>query len=360
MPTFADIAALLNVPVSGDGSRRISGIATLMDAGPDDLTFLSSVEYLEQFAATRAAAVIVDRSVKLMDGAKSTRSGDGRNVAAPALLLVDDCDLALAAALPLFAPPIQMPALGIDSAARVAPSAMLGEGVRVGPFVHIGERTKIGRNTFLHAGAFVGDDVTIGDDCQIFPNAVVRERITIGHRVILNSGSVIGTDGFGYKWDPKRKQHVKIPHIGTVIIEDDVEIGSCTCVDRAKFSATRVGRGTKLDNLVQIGHNVVLGPHCVFAGQVGVAGSTTIGAGVVVGGQTAIVEHRTVADGARIASCSAVYRDVEAGAVVSGVPADEHNGTLRSQVAMRKLPDLIKKVRELERELKALRSQQNS
>ncbi|MBC8108307.1 MAG: UDP-3-O-(3-hydroxymyristoyl)glucosamine N-acyltransferase [Anaerolineae bacterium] len=359
MPTVADIAALLNVPVSGDTSRQVSGIATLTDAGPTDVSFLSSGEYLEQFAATRATAVIVDRSVRLPAEAKSGGNGDGGK-SAPALMLVDDSDLAVALVLPLFAPPIQMPPVGIDPAARVAPSATLGEGARVGPFVQIGERTRIGRNTFVHAGAFVGDDVTIGDDCQIFPNVSVRERVTIGNRVILNSGCVIGTDGFGYKWDPKRKQHVKIPHIGTVVIEDDVEIGSCTCVDRAKFAATRVGRGTKLDNQVQIGHNAVLGPHCIFAGQVGIAGSVTLGAGVVIGGQTAIVEHLNIADGARIASCSAVYRDVEAGASVSGIPADEHNGTLRSQVAFRKLPDLIKKVRELEREIKQLRSMQKS
>lgn len=358
MPTVADIAALLNVPVmSGDASRQINGVATLHDAGSTDITFLSSDEYLDEFAATRAAAVIVDRSVKLASEPKLSGNGSG---SAPALLLVDDADLALALALQLFAPPIPVPPPGIDPAARVSPSATLADGVRVGPFVQVGERAKIGRNTFLHAGVFIGDDVTIGHDCQIFPNVSVRERVTIGHRVILNSGCVIGTDGFGYKWDPKRKQHVKIPHIGTVVIEDDVEIGSCTCVDRAKFAATRVGRGTKLDNQVQIGHNAVLGPNCVFAGQVGIAGSVTLGAGVVIGGQTAIVEHLNVADGARIASCSAVYRDVEAGAVVSGIPADEHNGTLRAQVAMRRLPDLIKRVRELEREIKQLRSVQKS
>ncbi|CAN5643458.1 UDP-3-O-(3-hydroxymyristoyl)glucosamine N-acyltransferase [soil metagenome] len=356
MPTVADIAALLKVPVIGDASQRITGVATLREAGETDVSFLSSDAYLEQFRATRAAAVIVNRSVRISPGAERPGGGPSR----PALMLVDDTDLALAEALQLFSVRSAVPPVGVDPAARVAATATIGAGCRIGPFAHVGERSKIGADTVLHAGVFIGDDVSVGDNCQIFPNVVVRERITIGQRVILNACSVIGTDGFGYKWDPKLTQHVKIPHIGTVIIEDDVELGSGTCIDRAKFSATRIGRGTKLDNMVQVGHNTVLGPHCIFAGQVGIAGSVVIGSGVVIGGQTAVRDHVTVGDGVRIASCSAVYSDVESGAVVSGIPTDEHNASLRSQAALRRLPDLVKRVRELQREIKEIRSVQKS
>ena len=172
----------------------------------------------------------------------------------------------------------------------------MGTSVRVGPFVSVGERSRLGDNVVLHPGVFVGDDVEIGDDCELFPQVVVRERISIGKRVIIHAGSVLGSDGFGYRWDGK--QHTKIPQIGRVIVEDDVEIGSCVCIDRAKFSTTRIGKGTKIDNLVQIGHNVQTGPHCIIVGQVGLAGSVKLGAGVVLGGQSAVRDHITLGDGA--------------------------------------------------------------
>lgn len=351
MPTVRDIANLLKVPVVGrDESLPLTGIATLRDAGPGDLSFLSSDEYLEQFTETRASAVIVDRAVKLPP------SDNGRT-SSIAMIVVDDAELALARALELFAGRSAAPPAGIDSSARVSTDATIGDGHRIGPFVSIGHRTRIGRNATIHAGVSIGDDVQIGDDCQIFPNVVVRERITIGHRVILNAGCVIGTDGFGYKWDKQLKQHVKIPHIGTVFIEDDVEIGSCTCIDRAKFAATRIGRGSKLDNLVQIGHNVEVGPMCIIAGTAGIAGSAKLGAGVVIGGAAAVRDHITVGDRTRIAMCSAVFQDTEPDAVVSGIPAHTHSDALRAQAALRRLPELFKKVRELQREIKELQSQ---
>src|SRR5437773_160157 len=152
-----------------------------------------------------------------------------------------------------------------------------------------------------------------------FPQVVIRERITVGHRVIIHAGSVIGSDGFGYRWDGTK--HAKIPQIGTVIIEDDVEIGSCVCIDRAKFSATRIGRGTKIDNLVQIAHNVVVGPHCIIVGQAGIAGSATLGSGVVLGGQSAVRDHVTMGDGSAVAACSGVAEDVDPKTIVSGLPS---------------------------------------
>jgi UDP-3-O-[3-hydroxymyristoyl] glucosamine N-acyltransferase len=345
MPTLADIAGMLHLPAPADpavAAREVSGIATLAEAGPDDLSFLGSDSYLKQFATTRAAAVIVQKRVKL------PREG----VTTP-VFVVDDADLAVAKILEMFAPPVPRPPAGTDGSAHVAVSAALAAGAAIGPNVVIGERCSIGADTVLHANVVIGDDVSIGDRCEIFPGVVIRERVTIGHRVIIHAGSVLGTDGFGYRWDGTR--HVKVPQIGTVVVEDDVEIGSCVCIDRAKFSTTRVGRGTKIDNLVQVGHNVQIGPHCIVTGQVGLAGSVTLGAGVVLGGQSAVRDHVTMGDGSMVAACSGVAEDVEPKMIVSGLPALPHRQSLREQAALRRLPDLVAQVRKLQEELDALR-----
>jgi UDP-3-O-[3-hydroxymyristoyl] glucosamine N-acyltransferase len=199
----------------------------------------------------------------------------------------------------------------------------------------------------------ISDDVIIGNDCEIFPNVVIRERITIGSRVIIHAGSVLGTDGFGYRWDGK--QHAKIPQIGTVLIDDDVEIGSCVCIDRAKMGATRVGRGTKIDNLVQIAHNCNIGANCIIVGQAGCAGSVTLGSGVVLGGQSAIRDHIKLGEGAMVAACAGVAEDVEPKAIVSGIPALPHRQSLREQAALRRLPDLVAQVRKLQEEIQKLK-----
>jgi UDP-3-O-[3-hydroxymyristoyl] glucosamine N-acyltransferase len=213
----------------------------------------------------------------------------------------------------------------------------------------------LGARCVLYPGVYIGDDTTLGDDCHLLPNVVVRERCTLGHRVIVHAGAVIGTDGFGYRWDGK--QHAKVPQIGTVEIGDDVEIGSCACIDRAKFAATRIGHGTKIDNLAQIGHNVVIGPHCIIVGQAGLAGSATLGTGVILGGQSAVRDHITMGDGAMLAACSGVMEDVPAKQIVSGLPALPHRQSLREQAALRRLPDLVVQVRKLEEELRALKAQ---
>jgi UDP-3-O-[3-hydroxymyristoyl] glucosamine N-acyltransferase len=341
--TLAHIAALLNCSVPADGSRAISGIATLPEATPDDISFLGAETYLPQFATTKAAAVIVNRRVRIPE--------DNRKP----LLIVDDADLAVAKVLELFAPPVPRPPIGVHPAARTAPDVRLGEDVAIGANVVIGAGTRIGRNTVIHPGVVISEDVTIGDDCEIHANVTIRERITIGNRVIIHSGSVVGTDGFGYRWDGT--QHKKVPQIGTVIIEDDVEIGSCVCIDRAKFSSTRVGRGTKIDNLVQVAHNVQTGPHCIIVGQAGMAGSVTLGAGVVLGGQCAVRDHVTMGDGSMVAACSGVAEDVDPKTIVSGLPALPHRQTLREQAALRRLPDLVVQVRKLQEQLEELRKQ---
>jgi UDP-3-O-[3-hydroxymyristoyl] glucosamine N-acyltransferase len=269
------------------------------------------------------------------------------------VLPVDDADLAMATIAELFAPPIPRPACGVDPSATVAPTARLAERVALGPNVFVGEGAQIGAGTILHAGVFVGEHVSIGQDCELFPNVVVRERCRLGNRVIIHACSAIGSDGFGYRWDGQK--HAKIPQIGSVEIEDDVEIGSCSCVDRAKFGVTRIGRGSKIDNLVQVAHNVRIGPHCIMAGQAGVAGSVTLGAGAVLGGQCAVRDHVSMGDRAALAACSGAMEDVPAAQVVSGLPAIPHRQFLREQAALRELPDLRLEVRKLRQELEDLK-----
>jgi UDP-3-O-[3-hydroxymyristoyl] glucosamine N-acyltransferase len=341
--TLSDIADLLNCPSPADSSRTVTGVATLVDATPAELSFLASEKYLSDFAATRAAAVIVQKRVKLPPD-------HGKPV-----FVVDDADLAVAQVLERFAPPIPRPPVGCDHTASVAPSASIADGARIGPHVFVGDDCRIGRNVVLHAGVYVGCNVDIGDDCELFPNVVVRERITIGHRVVIHAGSVLGSDGFGYRWDGSK--HLKIPQIGTVIIDDDVEIGSCVCIDRAKFAVTRIGRGTKIDNLVQIGHNVQVGPHCIIVGQAGLAGSVKLGTNVMLGGQSAIRDHITMGDNSAVAACSGVAEDVDANTIVSGLPALPHRQSLREQAALRRLPDLVVQIRKLQEEIERLKQE---
>jgi UDP-3-O-[3-hydroxymyristoyl] glucosamine N-acyltransferase len=343
MPSLAEIASLIGVPAPCDpqeAQRPIAGVASLAEARETDVSFINSDAFLKALAVTRAGAVIANKRVHLP-----------ASVPAP-MLVVDNADLAIARILEFFAPTSPRQPAGIDSAARVAPTAEVGDGASIGFNVFVGERARIGRRTILHPGVYVGDDTVIGDDCQIFPNVVLRERLTIGNRVTIHANSALGSDGFGYRWDGAK--HAKVPQIGSVIIEDDVEIGSCSCIDRAKFGATRVGRGTKIDNLVQIGHNAVIGPHCILVGQSGMAGSAVLGTGVVIGGQTAVRDHTTVGDGAMVAACSGVADDVAPKAVVSGVPAIPHRQTLREQAALRRLPDLVVQVRKLRERLDSL------
>jgi UDP-3-O-[3-hydroxymyristoyl] glucosamine N-acyltransferase len=351
MATVSDIAAMLNAPLGtaaspADARRAVTGVAPLEAASPTELSFLAGDAHLRHLKHTRAAAVIVDRRVKLP--------------ASPAprvpLIIVDDAELATARVLQFFAPPIPRPAAGIDPDARIASSATVADSAAIGAKVVVGERTTIGARTVLHPGVVIGAEVAIGEDCELFPNVVIRERITIGNRVVIHAGSVLGTDGFGYRWDGSR--HVKVPQIGTIAIEDEVEIGSCVCIDRAKMGVTRIGHGTKIDNLVQIAHNCVIGPHCIIVGQAGLAGSVTLGTGVVLGGQSGVRDHVTVGDGAMAAARTAVHEDVDPRAIVSGMPALPHRQSLREQAAMRRLPDLVTQVRELKEEVEKLKKSQ--
>jgi UDP-3-O-[3-hydroxymyristoyl] glucosamine N-acyltransferase len=342
MPTVAEIAELLNcAPPADAGRAEIIGIASIEEAGPEQISYVASDQYVPLLAASRASVIIAQKRLRIPAEWESRA------------MRVDDPEHAVAQVLAMFAPPVPRPPCGIDSSARVSTSATLESDVAVGPHAVIGDNARLGRGSVIHAGVFVGADVSIGEGCEMFPNVVIRERITIGNRVIIHAGSVLGTDGFGYRWDGR--QHQKVPQIGTVIIEDDVEIGSCVCIDRAKFGSTRVGRGTKIDNLVQVGHNVQIGPHCILVGQAALAGSVRLGSGVVLGGQAAVRDHVVIGDGAMAAGCSGVAENVDPKTMVSGTPALPHRQSLREQAALRRLPDLVVQVRKLQEEVDELR-----
>ena len=310
---------------------ELTGVNSLLDATATEVSYLSSDQYLKQFAATKAALVLVPRKVTLP--ATNTIP----------VLVVDDPELAMVKVLKLFAPPTCRPPQGIDPTASIAAGTQIPADAQIGAHVVIGSNVHMGTNCIIHPGVVIGDDVSLGNYCELFANVVIRERITLGNRVIINAGSVLGTDGFGYRWDGR--QHVKVPQIGTIIVEDDVEIGSCTCVDRAKFGATVIGRGSKIDNLVQIAHNVKIGPCSILAGQSGIAGSTTLGTGVVLGGATSVSDHITVGDGVMAAGRTAIHEDIPPRTIVSGMPALPHRQTLREQAAMRKLPEALLQLR---------------
>lgn len=342
MPTLAELADLLNVPCPpGVEDRVVVGMSSLDAAGPNELSVLTADKYVRQYKSTRAGAVLASRKIRFAPRPDVP------------VIVVDDADAASLKVLERLAPPIPQPAPGIHPSAVIAPDAVIGEGAAIGPHVHIGARTRIGKNVRLHAGVCISEDVVLGDDCILYPHVVLRERCTLGNRVIIHANSVIGTDGFGYRWDGTR--HAKIPQIGTVVIEDDVEIGSCTCIDRAKFSETRVGRGTKIDNLVQVAHNVRIGMHSIVCGQVGIAGTATIGNGVILGGATVVRDHVTIGDRVTAAGNSGIADDIESNTVISGVPAVPHRQNLREQSAIKRLPELLVEVRKLQEEIAALK-----
>ena len=341
--TVAELAAKVGGAVEGDGAARVERVAPLEEAGPGAVSFFSNKKYRGAFEASRAAAVIVEPGEEVPAGRTVIRAANPY--------------LAFAKVSTLFNPP-RPAAAGISPQAFVHPTAAVDATAEVMPFAYVGPGAAVGARTTLHPGAHVGEGARVGADCVLYPNVSVRDACVVGDRVILQPGCVIGSDGFGFAFDPqgegKGPRHYKVPQIGNVVVEDDVEIGACTTVDRAALGSTVVGRGAKIDNLVQIAHNVRVGPLSIIVSQVGVSGSTKLGMGVVLGGQAGITGHLTIGDGAKIAAQSGVMEDVEPGAVLLGSPARPRGDAMRIHVSMARLPELVRKVRDLEKQLAKL------
>jgi len=343
--SLGELAGRIGAELRGDAERRIDGVASLAEAGPDRLAFYANPRYRKELSATRAGAVIVS-------------ADDAPHVPArSASLVAAQPYAAFAKAGALFfrelviEPGVQQGAL-VDESARVHGTAAVAPGAYVGP------GASIGAHTTLHAGARVLDGASVGEGCTLWPGAVVRERCVVGNRVVLQPNCVVGSDGFGFAFDPEGDgqgpMHRKVPQAGIVRIEDDVEVGACTCIDRATLGETVIGRGTKIDNLVQIAHNVRVGPLSLLVAQCGISGSTELGQGVVLAGQVGVVGHLKLGDGARVGAQSGVSRDLQDGETVSGSPAIAHREWLRMSAALPRLADLLREVRRLERRVEEL------
>lgn len=338
--TLSDLAALLDCRLEGDGGVEITGVAGLETAGPGQLTFFGNPKLKPQLDATRAAAVIMPI--------------DAPGVPLP-MLRTTHPYLAFAKALGHFHPRPK-PKPGVSPLAVVAEDAVLGEDVSIGPFVVIEAGVRIGARTILHPHVFIGPEAVIGDDCELFPQVSLRERVTLGQRVTVHNGAVIGSDGFGYAKGPDGR-YAKIPQVGTVVIEDDVEIGANTTIDRASIGVTRIGAGSKIDNLVQVAHSCTLGKDVILSAQVGLAGSTTLEDRVTLAGQVGVAGHLTIGHDTVLTAQSGVPNSVPAKSLYSGYPAIPNRDWLKSSVLFSKLPELRKQLTALEKRLAALEAQ---
>jgi len=333
---LGELAERLECRLEGDGGLEISAVCGLEEAGPTDLAFVAHQRYLNRLQASKAGAVILAESLPPVDR--------------PALRAPNPI-LAFARALSLFHPtPVSTP--GIHPTAVVAPDARVAPEASVGPLTVLGPGAEVGAGTALDAHVTVGAGVRIGQGCRIYPQVVLRDGVVLGDRVIIHSGAVIGADGFGFARDGHR--YVKIPQIGRVVIEDDVEIGANTTIDRATLGETRIGRGTKIDNLVQIAHNVRVGADTVIVAQVGISGSSRIGSRVTLAGQVGVVDHVEIGDDVIVGAQAGVTKDIPSGSVVLGSPAIPHVGFKRQLAAAARLPEMRKLLHALQERLAAL------
>ena len=336
-----ELAERLECGLEGDGEIEIARVAGIEDAGAGDLTFLANPKYAAALKRTKASAAIVGV----------------RTVGAPCPVLRSRHPyLTFANALELFADRWR-PAPGVHRLADVAPSAVIAPDASVGPFAVVGEGTRVGARTLVHAHVTIGRHARIGEDCVLHSRVSIRERVEIGNRVIIQDGAVIGSDGFGFAPTPDGTHH-KIPQIGGVVIGDDVEIGANAAIDRPAVGETRIGAGSKIDNLVQVAHGVSLGRNVLLAAQVGVAGSATIEDGVTLAGQVGVAGHITVGKGTIATAQSGIPNSVGPRSFISGYPAIDNREWLKSSVMFRRLPVLRKTIAELERRIAELESRQ--
>ena len=340
---LSDIAEIAGGELVGDGEMVITGVAKIEEAKTGEITFLANPKYAKHLDQTRASAVIVPLNTADVGGKPFLRSSNPY--------------FAFMKVVSVFHPPKPLIEKGIHPTAVIGEGTRLGDGLSIGAYAVIGRSCRIGNRTVVLPGAVLGDGVTVGDDCTIHANVCLREGVVIGNRVVLHNGTVVGSDGFGFA--PESGAYHKIPQVGIVIIEDDVEIGANTTIDRATLGETRIKRGTKMDNLIMVAHNCTIGENTVIAAQAGFSGSTSVGNNVRIGGQAGFAGHINIGDFAAVGAQAGVTQSVAPRTMVSGYPARPHREELRLEAALHRLPELIKdikqikeRIRQLEQELK--------
>jgi UDP-3-O-[3-hydroxymyristoyl] glucosamine N-acyltransferase len=339
---LSELARRLDCRLEGDGDVEIVRVAAIRHARPGDLTFVANAKYASQLHDTQASAVILGPALSdRLDVPPSC-----------AVIRAADPYTAYARALDVFTPSLR-PAAGVHELSAIASDAILGSDVSIGPFVSVGAGVRIGARTIVHANVVIGAGACIGEDCVLHSHVSIREAVSIGQRVVLHDGVVIGSDGFGFAKQPDGT-HLKIPQHAAVVIEDDVEIGANCAIDRPAVGETRIGAGTKIDNLVHIAHGVVIGRRVLLAGQSGIAGSTSLGDDVTIAGQSGVVGHVRIGDRVTVGAKSSVTRSLAAGEFVTGSPAVDHRDWRKAAVLFRHLPALKKRVDELERQITEL------
>ena len=340
----AQIAKLVNGRVEGDPNRIVDSFGKIEEAKEGELSFLANPKYEEYLYSTQASIIIINENFSLKQPVKAT------------LIRVPDAYSAFATLLSKYQEIMQQQLAGIQQPSFIASTATYGENVFIGAFAYLGEKVKVGNNTKIFPNAYIGDNVTIGDNTIIHPGVKIYHDCKIGNNVTIHAGTVIGSDGFGFAPQPDGT-FKKVPQIGNVVIENNVEIGANSTIDRATIGSTLIKEGAKLDNLIQIAHNVEIGHSTVIAAQAGISGSTKIGNGVMIGGQAGIVGHIQLGDGAKVNAQSGVSKSIEPGKAVTGSPAYDYTAALRSQAVNRKLPELEKRVKELEELIRQLMSE---
>jgi UDP-3-O-[3-hydroxymyristoyl] glucosamine N-acyltransferase len=322
----------------GDASLILKGVASLENARSGDLTFLTNPRYISASTHTQASAILTEK--ELLGVEKS-------------FLLSTNPYAALAKVIGLFYPPLKRQT-GIQSGSVVDPQAKVHETASIASGVFVSAGANIGSGVILYPGVFIGENTSIGDNCVIYSNVSIRENCVLGNRVILQPGVVVGSDGFGFA--KEGQEYRKIPQVGNVIIEDDVELGANVCVDRAVLGSTIIGKGTKLDNLIQIGHNVVIGANTVIAAQTGISGSTQVGSNVIMGGQVGLAGHLKIGDFVTLATRTGVMEDILEKGVYWGSPSLKMSDEMKNVAIYRQLPELMKRVRLLEKELEKIKN----
>ncbi|MFC1620903.1 UDP-3-O-(3-hydroxymyristoyl)glucosamine N-acyltransferase [Candidatus Omnitrophota bacterium] len=337
--TLTEIAAIVEGEIVGDETTVVTGICGIKEAQKGDLTFIANSRYLSLMNHTEASAIITSRDVKS---------------APKPIIRTENPSIAFAKMVSLMAPNEVKKPKGIHPTAVIGEKVRIGRDVAIQAYVVIEDNVEIKDNAILFAGVYVGHHAKIGKSCKIYPYVIIRERVEIKDRVIIHGGTVIGSDGFGFS--TVKGVHQRIPQIGTVVIEDDVEIGANVTIDRARFEKTIIKKGTKIDNLVQIAHNVIIGEHSIIVSQSGISGSAVIGNNVTLAGQAGVIGHVTVGDNVVIAARAGVTKSISSNACVSGYPAKPHTVAKRINACVQNLPDLYKKVRALEEEIQQLKS----